>query len=128
MQARCTCVYTHHCTAQLRSTQTNCFSVQQHCCKQFLLQKQQQQQQQQQHWPAAAATTAAAAAAAAAHLSNEDQLLPPVADAGISAEVSPDLLLCCLILRPLRLHRQQRQDREQTLSMLVKWTLHAHIL
>jgi hypothetical protein len=57
-----------------------------------------------------------------AHLSNEDQLLPPVANLGVSAEVSPDLFTSSIILRPLFLSTQQQQQQQQQLSRL-----HAHV-
>jgi hypothetical protein len=48
------------------------------------------------------------------HLSNEDQLLPPVAYGVIAAEVSADLLLGCLFLRPLLLQRAAAQNASVT--------------
>lgn len=40
-----------------------------------------------------------------AYLSYQHQLLPPVPDVGVCAEVSPDLLLHSFILRPLILQQ-----------------------
>lgn len=45
-------------------------------------------------------------AGSSAHLSNEHQLLPPVSNQWVCAEVSPDLLTRSSILRPLILQEQ----------------------